>query len=555
MDDSLQVRSIGRFLYTQNPFYLLSCGFILYGLQVAAAAVGDQYIRASFLTSSLGSYTVMMALTAVAVIRWGKVWQDARTILLVVVIGQVAYSVSVDELCLSDSRQAAWFLLSGAVGVVLVTEMILRWCRIGFPFWYRVPFYAILGVFYAGPLIAGHFRADNSEWSHSSSLLFSMSIGAALLLLTPAVRAGQRMATCSGTPWNWPLFPLSAFAILAVLAAVRSHAIWMSFGSLRGSVTFEPLLLLPIILAAAVLAIESAIVSMRREWLQFIMWVSPAALVCGASSFANSPQPFDAGLAIYGGSSMTVTLVLMVAFYFYTWVRGVPGSEHPIALALFGFALWGRVPSALQPFGLQPSFAAIAACAIYLVYCLIHNNSEWRWLTFATITGATMLLLGERHGRMGLAWGCTGAWILAGSMLIGAVFDSWLALQLRRLSAAALMTGGVALVSLDLFRHPINGGYLGLIAATIIAAVYLLFVRRSAWIYVTGLLMACVATLTFAPMLGMLSANATDHWQIKVGLLCFALGVVITSTKTGVYRRKWVALKQRDSVIRLTPGF
>ena len=348
-----QQNALARLLYTQNPFYLISCGFILYGLQVAAAAMGDQFIRASFLTSSLGIYTALMAITAIAVIRLGKIWDDARTILLVIVIGQIAYSITVDELCTGNARQAALFLLAGALGSVVLTEIVLRVCQIRFPFWYRVPYYAVGAVFYAAPLVAGHFRAEDSPWSNWSALFFSMAVGGALLLLIPAVRRGKTLAENNGTPWNWPLFPMSLFFILAVLAGLRSHAIWMSFGSLRGSVSFEMLLLMPLLLAGMVLLVEWALAREKREGAEVLVWLSPGLLICGTSSFARWPKSFDIGLSEYGGSTMTVALMMLIAFYVYTVVRGVVTARSLIAIAFFAIAVLGREPVVLRELGFE----------------------------------------------------------------------------------------------------------------------------------------------------------------------------------------------------------
>ena len=53
MANHSQIRSLGQFLYTQNPFYLISCFLILYGLQIATIANGDLLARSVFLTISI----------------------------------------------------------------------------------------------------------------------------------------------------------------------------------------------------------------------------------------------------------------------------------------------------------------------------------------------------------------------------------------------------------------------------------------------------------------------------------------------------------------------
>ena len=102
MASSSQIRSLGRLLYTQNPFYLISCFLILYGLQIATIASGDLFSRSIFLTASMAAYMLLMAITCVGVVRLGRVWEDARSIFLVVIIAQIALSTGLDELCVSD---------------------------------------------------------------------------------------------------------------------------------------------------------------------------------------------------------------------------------------------------------------------------------------------------------------------------------------------------------------------------------------------------------------------------------------------------------------------
>ena len=114
-----QLRSMGRFLYTQNPFYLISCFLIIYGLQIATIAGGDVLSRGLFLTTSLIAYTILMAVTCIGVVRLGKVWEDARSILLVVVISQVALSTGLDELCVSD-----WHLATTLLAVAFLFILI-----------------------------------------------------------------------------------------------------------------------------------------------------------------------------------------------------------------------------------------------------------------------------------------------------------------------------------------------------------------------------------------------------------------------------------------------
>ena len=548
---------IGRFLYTQNPFYLISCGFVLYGLQVAAAAMGDQFLRASFLTSSLAIYTGLMAVTAIVVVRWGKIWQDARTILLVIVIGQIAYSIAVDQLCISNSGQATMLLGLGAAGSILVTEFVLRLCRIQFPLWYRLPYYAIVGVFYLFPIVAGRLQAQQSVWTNWSALVFSILVGGGLLLLIPAVRSGKEMAKDNGTPWNWPLFPLSLFFILAVLAGLRSYAVWMSFGSLRGAVSFEPLLFMPLILAGMVLGVECLIANEKRHSVAGILAVSPFTLLCGFSSFAQLPQPMDVAVAHFGGSSMTVAMAMLIAFYVYTWCRGVAASGVMFATTLFAIGVVGEEPAVIQAQGFGQLAMLVAGCGVFYLLCQLQNAREWTWLGFTAMTGVATIRIAAHfdHGDLGV--GLAGIWVLMMFMLIGWLYDSDLAKELRRAAGVTLIIVGLAMVSLSVANVAGKVAVFAVVAMAALSTTYLIALWRRSWIYVVATQVACLVAIIGIKVIdgSWLGAVAGDSWQLKIGAACFCIGVVITSAKTGVYERKWKTLSVRGKLARMERGF
>ena len=74
-----------RFLYNQNPFYLISAALVLYGFSVSITQ--DELNNTPWVLASLFSgYITLLALSAWAIVRWGKVWDDARSILMVLLL-------------------------------------------------------------------------------------------------------------------------------------------------------------------------------------------------------------------------------------------------------------------------------------------------------------------------------------------------------------------------------------------------------------------------------------------------------------------------------------
>ena len=549
-DQTSQARSLVSVLYTQNPFYLISCGFVLYGLLVSSQSIGNLMSRANFLATSLGSYTALMALTAILVIRLGKVWQDARTILLVVIIGQIAYSISVDEVCLADSSAAMMYLSAGFVGAFVITELVLQLSGIRFPFWYRVPYYGIVAVFFSFPILAGHFRTSGSEFANWSPLFFSMAVGAAMLLLIPAVRRGKSMCVDNGTPWTWPLFPLSAFVILLVLAGFRAHAIWMSFGSLIGTVGFEPLLLLPLAMAVFVLVIEGSLAAEKKEIAVGALWLSPVMLACGLGSFARTPQAFDVGLSLYGGSSMTVVLVMLALFYLYARSRGILGTEHAVVALMLSLAFFGRTPTALEGAGWQPWMIGAIASTLYFLFCQMRPGRESLWLGFTASCAATMVMAGIEYDQLRVAIALAASWCVLMFMYIGYVFDTLLATLLRRTAAVTLISGAIVLAGWNIVERPVEGAILILLATVVTSAVYLLLVRRWAWSYVALVQAAC-----FLAVAGKQGAIQSFQWALQLGIVFFMIAVGITIWKTGCIQTRYRRHTHNRPRLAYRPGF
>src|SRR5262245_38181814 len=79
------LHSLARFLYTHNPFYLVGTLLVLFGVQ---QCLGREPTLATsgLLVAIMAAYTLLLAAIAAVVIRIGQVWDDARTIVLVIVL-------------------------------------------------------------------------------------------------------------------------------------------------------------------------------------------------------------------------------------------------------------------------------------------------------------------------------------------------------------------------------------------------------------------------------------------------------------------------------------
>tara|TARA_R110002049_G_scaffold50370_1_gene142938 strand:- start:26746 stop:28422 length:1677 start_codon:yes stop_codon:yes gene_type:complete len=558
MNDPNHLRSIARVLYTQNPFYLISCGFTIYGLQAATLSIGDMFSRGVVLSVALSAYAVLMAVTVIAVVRCGKVWDDARSIFLVVLISLVSLSVGLDELCVLNWNAAVLLLSCSFLFSVVTAEAVLHFCRIRFRLGYRLPLYAILVVFFAAPVVAGY--ALNQQWMGDrnwSAMLFSCAVAASMLLLVPAVRYGRAWTHGSGTPWSWPCYPLSLFVILIVLAGLRTHAIWMSFSADYLTVSFEPFLLMPIGLAILVLLIESDRRGRFRRRAATALFLAPALLLL---SFRNDGQTFlptRSELQDVFGSATTLCVAVVAVFYCYTWIRRVRGSAVLLIATLFAFGASQLPLGMAATWGAEGWMICVVALSIAFLYAVLKPRSDKRWFLFVTVSAASIAVAGIQTNDANRWIVASAASWLAGTMLVAAFSDTPLARIVRVCSATASVCLAASAVAWNLDQAEPVVSPMFLLAAGIVAMIYCLAVRRTGWLYVTAIQFACAIVLFIADGRENASwiAFVQSYWPIQVGMGSFLAGLSITSFKTGIHRQLGYQLRRHRRKSSFRKGF
>jgi hypothetical protein len=277
---SRKLTGLVRFLYTQNPFYVISACLILYGLYVAFRSGEAAVEHPWWIALALCGYTAVMAVTALLVVKLGKVWEDARSIVLILLLQFAAISMSFDQLCSTDPHTAAGLLAFGFGFSLLITEGLLGGLRLRFPVLFRVPYYLLLGLLFVGPLWVAPRTAPGTVGLMAWRLyLFPVVAGLIVLTLLPAARRGAWYTAGNGTPWRWPWFPWTAFLFLTFAAGVRSYVLTYNFNMLGAGDVFGTYYLAPLLLAALIVALELAITAHRR-WLQAVLLaVAPLLLL------------------------------------------------------------------------------------------------------------------------------------------------------------------------------------------------------------------------------------------------------------------------------------
>ena len=141
----------GRFvsaIYTQNPFYLVSSAVVLLGVQTAVKSHPDIGSNLFLLTGILMTFTCLLGLTGVLIVRLWKVWDDARMIFLVVLLMIGAIAVQFDETWIRSfwialiAQGVGWLICFGLI------ESILRFLKLPLPWQYRGVLHALFGLFF-----------------------------------------------------------------------------------------------------------------------------------------------------------------------------------------------------------------------------------------------------------------------------------------------------------------------------------------------------------------------------------------------------------------------
>jgi hypothetical protein len=343
--------SIMKYLYTHNPFYAISAVLMLYSIRAAYEKLNGGVSNCWLMTGVLAGYTLVLATIGVWIVRRGKVWEDARSILLLLLLLFLAVSISADDLFVKaeTSRTATTLLLCGFLFSASVSEAVLWGAGVRLGLRYRIPYHLMLALFYVAPWFYSpglHPQLEDSlDWL---LLLFPVVAAILLLSLLPAVRGGPRYVAANGTPWPWPWFPGTAFGVIAAAVGLRSYALTMTFG-LNGpiwkrlpdgrAIVFDtiwgPYFLVPLVAAILILLFEVGLVAGNRRIVHRVMRAAPLLLLLSlpwgeGTVFAGFLQTVVAT----AGSPLWLTTWILIAFYGWAWFRSVPEAGRSVLAAV-----------------------------------------------------------------------------------------------------------------------------------------------------------------------------------------------------------------------------
>ena len=539
-----QTRSVGQFLYNHNPFYLLSACLVLYGLQTAFQDGGSVPKNAWLLVSTLSGYTLLLAVTAYVVVRYGRVWEDARSLALLVIFMFVAISVSLDHVC-NTLPSTAILALSVALGfALLLSECLIRGLGVKLPADYRFPLYLMFCLFFLYPLWVSPMVSNLSDESVASRVFcFPTLAGLILLTLIPAIRRGSQYLSKNGTPWQWPWYPWPIFVFLALGVCIRSYVLTFSFQTSAATpatdwrTSFGLYYLTPFFFAVLILLSEIAIAERKRGLSRFVMAIAPLLVLTAI--------PFGSGLAFTGfldtfvqrlGSPIWLAVIGTAVFYGYLRERGTKSAEVGMLISLAAATFIG--PNTLGLHSLtEPQAWPLALIGVVQLHKALTKTNSARCLiaTASLIAAAACALRGtwftDSYGAIPLHLGLLSAFVIA------SVFSDRFAVILRQVNALLTVVaaiGAVAIGSQSELPEWLVLLYVG--AVTLLAAGYWQLTKREVW---KAAMLANVAAVFLTATLWLHSGvsvaiPARAITALSWGAICFCVAALISAMKGGI---------------------
>lgn len=550
-----------KFLFNANPFYLISAGLILYA-QTIIFDTGDIWMETAIPLGIIAAYTVLLTATAIFIVRRGAVWDDARSILLIVVTLMMVLSVSIDSKALERPVMGAVWLGGGLAFSVAIAESLRRGLRLSWPLRLRVVFDALLAIFFIYPFVMAQLVSqfpDDRLPAMRGIMVFPVICGLALLSLIPVIPRGPLYLTNNGTPWKWPMYPWSIFGLLTVGAACRTYLLSLSFYGGRGYGPFTQMetgfnfyMLIPLAVAVMILLLEFSLERGQPHQINLSM-VAPIMLFLMAlpGPTKTNGELYRAFLAVAvgpHGSPMLIALAGTVIFYAYAWWRSVKHSEN-ILCAVLLLSLVIDVPSRWLSNSPVPTWLPGGTALAVLVWNAVRKNSTASWM--ALIVGALLVVGIVFRPPYFTARYCALPVhiVLAAAIGLSVLRNDLFAVSLRYASASAM---SVLFIVVLLFREKLTRDLPDYIPEAYLAVIFVALM----WYCLRYRQKFFLLTAGFNIAMLLLSAMSNVYDAIKAlgfkalsfifwGLLCFAIAFLISAFKGNLLQATVLSLKSR----------
>lgn len=438
---------------TENPFYVLSALLVCVGFWVSFGSQA-QAAQTWALLCSMAGYTLLLSVTACLLVRFVGVWDDVRTLLLLVVLMFLATSVTFDEVLARNPSRGILCYLVGLGFAIAVSEGMLRSIRLRLPELFRVPYYLILALFFLYPVAITPLL--DRPWSESlfwALYGFSPVAGLAFLTLLPAVRRGRSYVKNNGSPWNWAWYPWTLFGVLAFSAAARSALLCWSMHHVPSGEA-EPYIFglyffAPFLFAIGVLVLEIGLVERHRGAINTALAFPVVVVVLSMLGHHDEPfyQMFLSRFTTrLGGTPLYLALLASAGFFAYASLRRVRSATDALSLALLAL-LWVAPDSLDLDYGGSPRPLPLLLVAVVQLALGLRRQNAWRCLVGACCLVFAMSLV--------LPGGSTGAHrgpilfhlLLIAVLIVGALFDNDLGRYLRGIGATMAVLGSLVVIA------------------------------------------------------------------------------------------------------------
>jgi hypothetical protein len=546
-------RQVVRWVCTKNPFYVISAVLVLTGLR-ASFDPEAKVFHAWALLGGLAGYTLLLAAMACVLVRLGNVWNDVRTLLLLVVLGFLTISVIFDDVLVKDPRDV--LVRNPSVGTVcnclglafavMVSEGLLRGMRLRLSAWYRAPYYLILGLFFGYPvMLAWTFRGESTPELWWALFGFSPLAGVLFLTLLPAVWKGPSYVSKNGSPWRWPLYPWVLFGVLGLGVCSRSYYLCLSMDAPRfpelNQTIFAPFFWVPFLFAVNLLLLEGGLKARRRSGVRGPLRLAlsmPACLIMftliGYRHETMYLRFLRLFLESYGGSPLFLTLAGCVGLYALAALRRAPGASGCLAVSLGALSVVGPRSLGLSDL-VRPQPGPLVALAVLQGWLAVRRNSSARGIIAVACLVITIGVAIPDRWPIWIQRAAIFHLALLGVLFLGALFDDALARWLRGGSAALLAAAGLWATFGRFDAGPGPSEYVRLYALGLLGlALGYGFLVASRWFFGAALVVA-LAWLTELAWRGYahLKLSLAGLDMIAVGLAFFLLAAFISLAKTG----------------------
>lgn len=208
-----------------NPFYLLSAACVLHSSCWSLPA-RDAGFPPLIVPALVAGYTLVLALTTLLVVRRWKVWDDARSMIVMLLILCVDLALIGDEWLIVSPRWGVGLLAAGFLFSVGVTELIHRGLRLQLSWLWLGPHYLQMAMVFFWPYLVTSVPPDQPLRRGLIHLYFVVT-GVSFALLWFAARRGPSGLTIP-PGWKWPIHPWAWFIVNTFSCLARGFSMTLS---------------------------------------------------------------------------------------------------------------------------------------------------------------------------------------------------------------------------------------------------------------------------------------------------------------------------------------